>query len=138
MRVHEIMHHVVSVLGNSTVAEVAQRMDAECVDSVLVQHAGIVGICTERDILRKIVASGRNPSHVQVAAVMSYPLHTISWDDSVEDASEQMNDLYVRRLVVVQEGKTIGVISAACIAKNVKYITARRLLSPSLSEGLTL
>ena len=139
MRVHEIMHHVVSVPGYSSVAGVAQRMDVECADSVLVRHAGAVGICTERDILRKIVARGRDPAHVSVADVMSCPLHTISWDDSVEDASERMNELHVRRLVVMQNGEIIGVISAECIARNVKYITARRLTSlGSLSEGLAL
>ena len=138
MRVHEIMHHAVSVSGSSTVAGVAQRMDIECADSVLVRHAGAVGICTERDILRKIVASGRDPAHVSVADIMTHPLHTISWDDSVEDASERMNELHVRRLVVMQNGDIIGVINAECIAKNVKYITARRLLSQFSAEGLAL
>src|SRR3989344_1800405 len=136
MRVHEIMHHVLSVSGDLSVAGAAQRMDADGTDSVLVHHSGITGICTEHDILRKIVASGRNPSQVSVADVMSYPLHTISWDDSVEDASERMNDLHVRRLVVIHDANIIGVISAACIARNVMYIIARRLTSPALSEGL--
>src|SRR3989338_10632490 len=118
MRVHEIMHHVLSVSGGLSVTDVAKRMDTDGTDSVLVHHSGITGICTEHDILSKIVASGRNPSQVSVADVMSYPLHTISWDDSVEDASERMNDLHVRRLVVVQDGRIIVVISAECIAKN--------------------
>ena len=137
MRVHEIMHHVLTVPGGSSIAGAAQRMDMEGTDSVLVYHGGIMGICTERDILRKIVVPGRDPAHVSVADVMSYPLHTVSWDDTVEDASERMNDLHVRRLVVVQDGRIIGVISAECIAKNIKYITARRLLSPA-GQGLAL
>src|SRR3989344_2050657 len=93
----------------------------------IMHHVDRVGICTERDILRKIVARGLDPITTKVSEIMSFPLHSISWDDSVEEASERMNELTVRRLVVVDKNTIIGVISATCIAKNMKYITARRL-----------
>ena len=134
MRVHEIMHHAVRVPGNFTVTEAARLMEKEGLDSVLVDHQHSVGICTERDILRKIVARGMDPVVTTVVEIMSYPLHSISWDDSVEEASDRMNELHVRRLVVMEKNAIIGVISASCIAKNVKYITARRLASQSWVE----
>ena len=137
MQVHDIMHHVVRVPGNFTVTEAARLMEKEGVDSVLVEHVDAVGICTERDILRKIVARGLDPITTKVSEIMSFPLHSISWDDSVEEASERMNELNVRRLVVVDKNTLIGVISATCIAKNMKYITARRLATHGwLEEAL--
>ncbi len=132
MRVYEIMHHAVHV-GNISVAAAARIMEKENVDSVLVEH-DIVGIVTEHDILRKVVARGIDPAKTTVSEIMSYPLHTIAKDESVELAGDLMNEHHIRRLVVEESGKVVGVLSAACMARNIKYITARRLIASRLGE----
>lgn len=135
MNVHEVMHQAVRVPGHLSVSETARVMDKYQMDSVLVEHGHVVGIFTERDILRKVVARDLDPASVNVSEMMSYPLLTIPSDVHVEDASTLMEQRNVRRLVVVERGNVVGIVSAACIARNLKYITARRLMASHFEMG---
>ena len=135
MNVHEVMHQAVRVPGHLSVSETARVMDHHQMDSVLVEHGTVVGIFTERDILRKVVARDLDPASVKVSEMMSHPLLTIPSDAHVEDASVIMEQRHVRRLVVVERGAVIGIVSAACIAHNLKYITARRLMASHFEAG---
>ena len=66
MKVKEIMHSVTKVPPYSTISQAARIMDEKIIGSVLVEeNKKVVGIMTERDILRKIVAKGRNSRAVR-------------------------------------------------------------------------
>ncbi len=136
MKVHELMHQAVRVPGQISVAAAARLMDSKRVDSVLVDHKGLLGIATEKDIMRKVVARGLDPSQVKVADVMSFPLHTIHLSTDVEEASEIMDKHDIRRLVIMENGSVVGVINAASIAKNVRYINARRLITHEMGGDI--
>jgi len=87
------------------------------VGSVLVYIVGEpIGIVTERDIVRKIVAAGFDCSKVRIADIMSSPIISIPPDATVEQASELMSTYKIRRLPVIQEGKVVGIIAANDIA----------------------
>ena len=129
MKVRDIMHTASKVSVDISVAKAAQLMDVKRTDSVLVEHKAGLGIFTERDILRKIVAKGLDPAKVMVSEIMSYPLITIDADGDVEEASTLMEEHDIRRLVVTENGVVVGVVSATCIARNVKYFVAKRLLA---------
>lgn len=135
MKAHDIMHQAVHVPGTLTVAAAARLMDQKRMDSVLVEHGALIGIFTERDILRKVVARGLDPAKTHVADIMSYPLHTIDTDCDVEDASDLMEKHDIRRLVVTDKGKITGILSSTCIARNIKYITARRLMAAHVGQS---
>lgn len=135
MRVREVMHHTVYIPSTLSVAAAVRLMGRENVDSALVRHGDVIGIVTEHDVLRKVVARDLDAAHVAVAEVMSYPLHTIDGHDGIEEASDLMVKQHIRRLVVLDKGSVIGIISAACIARNVRYITASRLIASELGTG---
>jgi CBS domain-containing protein len=128
LKVRDIMHDVRRVDGRATVAEAARVMDRERRGSVLVEGAGRVeGIVTERDILRKVVACGLDPSRTQLRQVMSSPLVTVPSDADVAEASELMERSGVRRLVVLDGGAIVGVVTARDIAHTVRLFSGRYL-----------
>ena len=126
MRVKEIMHHVVKISFWSSVSEAARLMDERSIGSVLIEENGrVIGIMTERDILRKIVAKGKNPDRVKVKEIMNDPVITIDANEDIFEASKIMDEKKIRRLVVVENGQIVGKITANSISRNLKYMIIR-------------
>jgi len=98
--------------GDDSVASAAKQMQDAGVGEALVASDGApLGIITERDILYKVVAKGLSPSGTKVKDVMSSPVKTIGDTSIVADAIAEMSKLGIRRLVVVKEGKIVGIVT---------------------------
>ncbi|MBD3388873.1 MAG: CBS domain-containing protein [Candidatus Altiarchaeales archaeon] len=103
---------VICVDAKDTVMEAAEVMRKNDISSVIVTKKGDgIGILTERDIITKIVAENRNPEEVPVGDVMTSPLITIRPDADLDDAARAMRDRDIRRLVVSDKDRIIGVLS---------------------------
>jgi len=127
MKVSEIMHAVARVSSNATISEAAKIMDQKLIGSVLIEEENeIVGIVTERDILRKVVAKGKNAEITRVKDIMSYPMITIDANEDALEASRIMDEKRIRRLVVTENGKVVGKVTANSISRNLKYLLSRR------------
>ena len=127
MKVSEIMHAATRVSSNATISEAAKIMDQKLIGSVLIEENNkIVGIVTERDILRKVVAKGENAKTVRVKDIMSYPVVTINANEDALEASRIMDEKRIRRLVVTENGKVVGKVTANSISRNLKYLLSRR------------
>ena len=97
--------------------EAAELMGRADIGSVLVYAQGLlVGIVTERDLARKIVAEGIDASKILISDVMSTPLVTVGPNVTLEEASERMTTFKIRRLPVVENGKVLGMVTASDIA----------------------
>jgi len=119
------MHNVTKVSPDRNITEVAKIMDQKVIGSVLIEENGkIIGIMTERDILRKVVAKGKNPDEVKVKAVMSYPIITIDANEDVIEASRKIEQHKIRRLIITENGEIVGIVTANSIARNLKYALA--------------
>ncbi len=130
MKVSEAMHNVTRVNYMMTAAEAAKIMDAKVIGSVLIEKdRKIVGMMTERDILRKIVAKGRDPASTAVHEIMTSPLITVNSDSDLGTASRIMDQHRIRRLIVTEEDKIVGIITARNLAKNLRYVMGSRLAS---------
>ena len=128
MKVKEIMHPATKVPSDTTISEAARIMDQKLIGSVLIEENNkTIGIMTERDILRKIVAKGINPDKTKVKHIMSYPIITIDINEDVMEASKKMDQNRIRRLVVTEKGKIIGKVTVNSIARNFKYALARSM-----------
>lgn len=102
---------VVSVAPEDTLGEAAQKMVDEGVGSaVVLDHGRLIGILTERDLLK--AAAGRvHSSEARVREWMTEEPITASFDTSAEDAVRTMLEHGFRHLPVVEEGRTVGVVS---------------------------
>lgn len=100
---------VILIEGNKSCMEALKEMIKNNVWSVVVTKEGLpVGVLTERDILRRVVAKNLNIEKVKVEEVMSSPIITIAPDEPIGKAMEMMAVKEIRRLYVVEEGKIIG------------------------------
>jgi CBS domain-containing protein len=102
---------VVSVAPEDTLGEAAQKMVDEGVGSaVVLDHGRLIGILTERDLLK--AAAGRvHSSEARVREWMTEEPITASSETGVEEAVKTMLEYGFRHLPVVEEGRTVGVVS---------------------------
>jgi len=80
----------------------------------------VVGIFTERDLLKRVVALKRNPAHTRLKKVISSPVVSVSSDCSVLSANKLLERIGIRRLVVMDDETLLGVITQTDILKAIK------------------
>ncbi len=101
-----------SVSPEETVLDAIHRMNEKKIGALLVMDGGRpVGMFTERDILRRVVAARRDPAEIKVAEVMSQPLIAMHPDATVEEAMAVMTEKRCRHLPIVEDEKIVGMVS---------------------------
>jgi predicted transcriptional regulator len=104
----------------------AKQMACESVGSLVVtKDDEVVGIITETDIIRRVLARDVDLVATQVEEVMSYPVYSIDEDESLDKAHEVMGEHHVRHLLATREGKPSGMISVRNILDSVYEWTLR-------------
>jgi CBS domain-containing protein len=78
----------------------------------------LVGVVTDRDIAIRVVAEGRDPSTTKVEEIASGNLVTVEPGQDLDDALRLMAQHQVRRLPVVDDGKLVGIVAQADVAKH--------------------
>ncbi len=80
--------------------------------AVLDGEGRVAGIFTERDVLKKIALSGRNPETISVAEVMTTPVEMGTLSTSPGEALEEMVECHFRHLPIVDSnGRLLGILS---------------------------
>lgn len=104
---------VVTIGGDATVFEAAQRMNERHIGAlVVIDGDRAVGIFTERDILNRIVAAGLEPKATLVRDVMTSPMACGRRDSKLAECRSVMASKRIRHLPIVEDGKLYGMISA--------------------------
>jgi CBS domain-containing protein len=83
---------------------------------IVVESGEVRGIVTDRDIVVRAIADGRDPSSTQVADVATTSTITVTPDQSASEAAQLMRDHDIRRLVVVHDGRPAGIVSIGDLA----------------------
>ncbi len=108
----------VRIEHKKTVQRAAKEMIKHRVGSIIVvKNKNPIGIITETDLNKKIVAPGKDPRKVKVIDIMSSPIVFSDPNDDVEVAVEKMEKHKIKRLPVVRRGKVIGIITNTDIAR---------------------
>jgi CBS domain-containing protein len=112
-------HHVVTVAPTSRIAEVAQLLSDKRIGAVLVQdHAEqLLGIVSERDIVRSLAANGASTLDMTAGQLMTRALRTATPHTTVAEAMREMTVGRFRHLPVLNHGELIGVISIGDVVK---------------------
>ncbi len=103
---------VLTLRPTMSVGEAARLMAYRGVGAALVtEGTALKGIFTERDVLEKVVAAGRDPDRTMVAEVMTARPVTISLQTSVREALRAMRERHLRHLPVMRDGGIVGIVS---------------------------
>jgi len=133
--VAEIMTtEVVGIEKTAKVAEAAEVMGLHNISCILALEEGhALGLLTKKDILKRVVARGRDPSQTRVEEAMSAPVVGIPPHFSVFSASRTMAGQRIRRLVVMEGDQLCGVVAQTDI-----FRALRRKLQEEEAENLAL
>ena len=105
--------NVVTITLNKTSFEAAELMNSEEVGClVVVENDFPVGIVTERDFVRRIVAKKLSYDE-KISEIMTKNLVTVDPDTSLKEAARLMSDNKIRRLPVVKQKKLVGIVVAS-------------------------
>lgn len=104
---------VITVSSTVSVAYATHMMRQQGITSVIVEpeDGGEWGIMTMRDVLKQIVGADHSPEKVTVGEIATRPLIYVSPDTSLRDCSKLMIEANIRRAVVKQGGRPVGIIS---------------------------
>ena len=110
------------VTPETPVTEAAQLMESEDVGSLpILEGEHVAGVVTDRDIVIRAIAKGKDPRGMPVREVASGDLVTIGADEDLSDALKLMASHQVRRLPVVdEENRLVGILAQADVALEAK------------------
>jgi CBS domain-containing protein len=83
----------------------------------VVDGGALVGTVTDRDIVLRIVAEGKNPRSTTVGEIASTQIVTVRPEQDLDDALQLMARHQVRRLPVVEDGRLVGIVAQADVAR---------------------
>ena len=107
----------VTIDATVSVFEAAQRMRDDDIGDVIVTDGDrVAGIVTDRDIVVRAVAAERTPWTTTVRRILSPDVVTLSPDDDVKRAIDLMRQKAIRRILVVEHGMPVGVVSIGDLA----------------------
>ncbi len=114
MQVKEIMNKVIAIEHDVSVREAAKIMSNRNIGSlVILRKNKIVGIMTERDILKNISFLGK-----KISSIMSKNVVTIDQGETIDNAALIMTEKKIKRLPVIDRGKLVGIITGTDIVAN--------------------
>jgi signal-transduction protein with cAMP-binding, CBS, and nucleotidyltransferase domain len=104
---------VFTLPADKKVVDAAKLLRKTSIGSIIVMQKGKArGIITERDIVYKVIAQGRDPKKTKLHAIMSKPLKVIKASDKVESAALALRNNRIKRLPVVNpKGKLVGIVT---------------------------
>lgn len=106
-----------SVDLHASAADAARRMREADAGAILVTEDGhLKGLVTDRDIVVRAVADGRDPSQVEVREICSADVEALRPDDDVDRAVQLMRERHVRRMPVVEGDRPVGIVSIGDLA----------------------
>lgn len=117
-KVWEVMSKgIASVEFEKTAASAARKMANLGFGCLLVTEGrSVVGVVTERDLVRKILAKNVDANKIRVGEVMSQPLITVEPSTELGDATRLMSEKLIKRLVVMEHGAPLGILTMTDIA----------------------
>jgi len=123
MRVSDILrtkgNEIVTIAPGATLADASRELSARNFGALVVSEDGvtIVGIISERDIVRHVARNGADALLTSVSEAMTADVRTCGRSDSLEDLMRVMTEHRIRHLPVVQDAALCGVVSIGDVVK---------------------
>jgi CBS domain-containing protein len=116
--VREVMSsRPVTVEDSATIFDAARAMrEANIGDVIVLKGGSVYGIVTDRDIVVRAVAEGRDPKSVKVGEICSGNIATVAPNEPVDKVVALMREKAIRRVPVVEGGRPVGIVSLGDLA----------------------
>jgi CBS domain-containing protein len=110
---------IISVKAGETLAAAARTLDGKRIGAVVAldDEGGIIGVLSERDIVRHVARQGAMALELNVEDAMTRDVIKVESTTKIDDALQLMTDRRIRHLPVTTDGKLIGVISIGDLVK---------------------
>jgi CBS domain-containing protein len=117
--IHDVMTFNLTTLPMSaSVRDAARAMrEANIGDVLVVENGNLRGIVTDRDMVIRALAEGRDPSTTTLGDICSQELTTVSPTDSVDHTIQMMRQKALRRIPVVDDDHPVGIVSLGDLAQ---------------------
>jgi len=133
--VSEIMtRNIAGIQMHASVAKAAEIMTTRGISCIMVMDGGdVVGVLTEKDMLGRVVALQRDPAETRMEEVMSFPVTCVPSNLSVFSAGRVMEEMNIRRLVIMKDKNLCGVVTQSDI-----FMAVRNKLQEEEEKSLRL
>jgi len=120
--ISEIMtRNIAGIQIHASVAEAAEIMTSRKISCIVVMNGdNVAGVLTEKDLLGRVVALQRDPFNTRMEEVMSFPVTSIPSTFSVFSASKVMEEMNIRRLVIMKDKRLCGIVTQTDIFMGVR------------------
>ena len=117
-QIRDIMEKDVITIENNKTAQDAAKIIAEKDISFLVimNEGSPQGVLSESDFVRKIAAEDKKASEIKISEIMSYKFRSVEPTTTIEDAIQKMLNNNIRRLIIIDDEKLVGVITQTDLA----------------------
>jgi len=117
-----MVRDVITVGTGATVWEAVGLMNKHEIGCLVVmKRAKPVGIVTERDMLKRVLARLRDPEKVKVREIMSKPLIVGRLQTDIREAVRLMNERKIKRLPVIEDGRLLGLLSLTDVVRSLAF-----------------
>jgi len=117
-QIRDIMEkNVITIEKNKTAQDAARIIAEKDISFLVVMNNGLPeGVLSESDFVRKIAVEGRKSSDVIISDIMSYKFRSVAPTTTIEDAIQKMLNNNIRRLLIIENDKLVGVITQTDLA----------------------
>ena len=117
-QIRDIMEkNVITIENDKTAQEAAKIIGEKDISFLVVINDGIPqGVLSESDFVRKVAAEDKKSSDIKVSDIMSYKFRSVYPTTTIEDAVQKMLNKNIRRLLVIDNEKLVGVITQTDLA----------------------
>ena len=117
-QIRDIMEkNVITIENDKTAQEAAKIIGEKDISFLVVINDGIPqGVLSESDFVRKVAAEDKKASEIKVSDIMSYKFRSVDPTTTIEDAVQKMLNKNIRRLLVTENEKLVGVITQTDLA----------------------
>ena len=117
-QIRDIMEKDVITIENDKTAQDAAKIIAEKDISFLVimNDGSPQGVLSESDFVRKVEAEDKKASEIKISEIMSYKFRSVGPTTTIEDAIQKMLNNNIRRLIIIDDEKLVGVITQTDLA----------------------
>lgn len=139
-QIDKLVHTPIESLEqNIDIQKAAEFMSRRDIGSVVVTEAGnVVGLFTEKDLIRRVVGAGRSPREVTLGEVCSRNLIAINDDASCETAIKTMRTNHCRRLLLYRGETFLGIVTLQSVAQELADHRSRKNTVVNFVGGVTV